>query len=104
MMPRLDGFGVLNKLREKKPNGGIRVLVATAKSLNDDDEERLSTWPVVGVLNKGELDIGQMVSDVQKFISAPPPAAPNGPTTRTSKYTTNQKGKAPADDTTGATT
>lgn len=84
MMPRLDGFGVLNKLREKKPNGGIRVLVATAKSLNDDDEERLSAWPVVGVLNKGELDIGQMVSDVQKIISAPPPAhnsppAPNGP-------------------------
>ena len=76
MMPRLDGFGVLDKLRQDKPNGSLKVLVATAKSLDDGDKERLKSWPVVGVLNKGELDIAQMVHIVKKLLSdEPTPAA-----------------------------
>jgi CheY-like chemotaxis protein len=64
MMPRLDGFGLLKHIREKMDTKPVRVLVATAKVLEEIDQERLSTWPVVGVLNKGELDIGQMVAVV----------------------------------------
>ena len=69
MMPRLDGFGVLDKLRENKPNGELKVLIATAKTLNDNDKQRLADWPVVGVLNKGELDIPKMVTDVKNLLS-----------------------------------
>jgi CheY-like chemotaxis protein len=69
MMPRLDGFGVLTKLREEEANGKLKVLIATAKTLNDGDKEHLDSWPVVGVLNKGELDIAKMVVDVQQLLA-----------------------------------
>ena len=72
MMPRLDGFGVLDKLREQKPNGDMKVLVATAKTIEDDDKERLESWPVVGVLNKGELDLKKMVGQIKKLLSEKP--------------------------------
>lgn len=69
MMPHLDGFGVLDRLREEHSNGPLKVLIATAKTLNDGDKEHLSSWPVVGVLNKGELDLPKMVHDVQSLLS-----------------------------------
>jgi CheY-like chemotaxis protein len=72
MMPRLDGFGLLDHIRKNMDNKPVRVLVATAKVLEDADHQKLSTWPVVGVLNKGELDIGQMVSIVSNALSRNP--------------------------------
>lgn len=70
MMPHLDGFGVLSNLRENRSNGdeSLKVIVATAKSLDDKDMAALSDWPVVGVLNKGELDIAKMVIDVRAAL------------------------------------
>ena len=70
MMPRLDGFGLLKHLREQEPRKPMRVLIATAKVLEDKEQETLSQWPVVGVLNKGELDIGRMVLDVRQALQA----------------------------------
>lgn len=72
MMPRLDGYGVLKVIRETHDSKPVRVLVATAKVLEDADHQKLSSWPVVGVLNKGELDIGQMVSIVANALAKSP--------------------------------
>lgn len=72
MMPNLDGFGLLEKIRKDKEEEPIRVLVATAKLLEEADRNRLSSWPVVGVLNKGELDIGKMVTLVNDALKASP--------------------------------
>jgi CheY-like chemotaxis protein len=72
MMPNLDGFGLLAHIRKEMDGKPVRVLVATAKVLEDADRERLSSWPVVGVLNKGELDIGQMVVIVSSALSKNP--------------------------------
>ncbi len=69
MMPRLDGFGFLKHIREDLKTTPLRVLVATAKVLEDNDEARLQSWPVVGVLNKGELDIAQMVTIVSTVLA-----------------------------------
>ena len=69
MMPRLDGFGLLTHIRESMKDRKMRVLVATAKVLEDADKEKLSQWPVVDVLNKGELDIAQMVQIVSKALA-----------------------------------
>ncbi len=69
MMPRLDGFGVLKHIRENMLETPVRVLVATAKVLEESDQKQLDTWPVVGVLNKGELDIGQMVGIVNNALT-----------------------------------
>lgn len=72
MMPNLDGFGFLERLRKEMEDDPLRVLVATAKLLEEADHTRLSSWPVVGVLNKGELDIGRMVTVVTKALEASP--------------------------------
>lgn len=84
MMPHMDGFTFLSHVRAEMPSKPMRVLVATAKVLEDADQERLGDWPVVGILNKGELDIGQMVLVVstalgksalkEGVIAAPAPA------------------------------
>jgi CheY-like chemotaxis protein len=72
MMPHLDGFTFLARVRDEMATKPMRVLVATAKVLEDADQEKLGDWPVVGVLNKGELDIGQMVTVVTTALSKDP--------------------------------
>ena len=89
MMPHLDGYGLLNHIRNEMSTKPIRVLVATAKVLEESDQEKLGSWPVVGILNKGELDIGQMVLIVNNALarnpmkdgSAAAPAAKEAPPT-----------------------
>jgi CheY-like chemotaxis protein len=80
MMPRVNGFEFLDAIREQRENEPLRVLVATAKVIEDAEQEKLSSWPVVGVLNKGELDIGRMVMIVAEALSEDP-YRPNGLTT-----------------------
>lgn len=72
MMPRLDGFQLLDHIRENMSSKPMRVLIATAKVLEETDQEKLGSWPVVGVLNKGELDIAQMVTIVANALSKNP--------------------------------
>nr|MBN1228433.1 response regulator [Anaerolineae bacterium] len=72
MMPRMDGFAFLSHIRQELPARPVRVLIATAKVLEDADHEKLSSWPVVGVLNKGEIDIGQMVIIISSALSKSP--------------------------------
>jgi CheY-like chemotaxis protein len=79
MMPRMDGFGLLNHIRKEMDSKPMRVLVATAKVLEDQDKERLSSWPVVGVLNKGELDIGAMVGIIASALQKDPKPANEKP-------------------------
>lgn len=72
MMPHMDGFQLLAHLRAEQPTLPLRVLVATARVLGEDDRRKLADWPVVGVLNKGELDIGQMVGLVSDALGRNP--------------------------------
>ncbi len=72
MMPRLDGFGFLARVRSEMAEEPLRVLVATAKVLDDDDRINLKTWPVVGILNKGDLDVGQMMMLVRQALTKDP--------------------------------
>ncbi len=76
MMPRMDGFGLLAHIREHMATKPIRVLVATAKVLEESDQVKLTPWPVVGVLNKGELDIAAMVGIVSSALAKDPMKKP----------------------------
>lgn len=80
MMPHMDGFQLLAHLRTEQPALPLRVLVATARVLGEDDRRRLAAWPVVGVLNKGDLDIAQMVGLISDALGKspfqPPASAP----------------------------
>lgn len=69
MMPRLDGFGLLERLRGLSPPPPLRVLVATAKILEDEDLVKLSSWPVVGVLSKSEFDLIEIVTHVREALA-----------------------------------
>jgi DNA-binding response OmpR family regulator len=69
MMPRLDGFGVLERIRELAPPPALRVLVATAKILENSDMTKLSSWPVVGVLRKSEFDLMEVVMHVREALA-----------------------------------
>ena len=69
MMPRMDGFGVLEKIRDLVPAPALRVLVATAKLLEEDDMAKLSSWPVVGVLHKSEFDLIEVVTHVRDALA-----------------------------------
>lgn len=77
MMPRMDGFAFLSHVRSDQGGKPMRVLIATAKTLEDADQRKLASWPVVGVLNKGNMDIAQMVSEVSSAL-AHNPVRPNG--------------------------
>ena len=50
-MPQLDGFGVLDYLREHSPETVKRVLVVSA-ALHDREIERLRAYDVCGVIRK----------------------------------------------------
>jgi CheY-like chemotaxis protein len=86
MMPHLDGYGLLNHIRNEMSSKPVRVLIATAKVIEDADQEKLGSWPVVGVLNKGELDIGQMVLIVSGALTKNP-LRPEAPKEEASKDT-----------------
>jgi CheY-like chemotaxis protein len=73
MMPYVNGFEVLENLRGDDELLGVRVLVVTAKTLVDSDRKKLTGWPVVGTVNKGELDIAYMVGIVQEALTLKPP-------------------------------
>jgi CheY-like chemotaxis protein len=72
MMPNMDGFAFLAHLRDRLDDRPLRVLVATAKVLEEDDQRQLNAWPVVGVLSKAELDIAQMVNVVGRALAKDP--------------------------------
>lgn len=50
-MPQLDGFGVLDHLREHSPETLKRVLIVSA-ALHDREIERLTNYDVCGVIRK----------------------------------------------------
>jgi CheY-like chemotaxis protein len=88
MMPNMDGFAFLSHLRDRLDDRPLRVLVATAKVLEENDQRQLAAWPVVGVLSKAELDIAQMVNVVVRALAkdphrkngrAKPPSQPEKP-------------------------
>ena len=59
MMPRLDGFGVLERLAERPETRRLPVVVLTARSLSDHERRFLkerSTW----LLDKGEYSGGEL--------------------------------------------
>lgn len=72
MMPNMDGFAFLAHLRDQLEDRPLRVLVATAKVLEENDQRQLAAWPVVGVLSKAELDIAQMVNVVGRALAKDP--------------------------------
>ena len=56
MMPKVDGFKVLEKIRGAEATASIPVLVLTAKDLTPDDFIKLSVNNVDYLIHKGDVD------------------------------------------------
>jgi threonine synthase len=67
MMPELDGFGVLEALKQDDRLGDVPVIVVTAKDLTASEKQRLE-GRVKGLLQKGAFLSTDLLDDVMKSI------------------------------------
>ncbi len=69
MMPGLDGFGVLERIRSIPAAEALPVLVLTARELTAGDRARLRHNHVHELIQKGSLDRDQLVARVAALLA-----------------------------------
>ena len=69
MMPRLDGFGLLERLRQRPEAARIPVIVFSAADLDARQRERLSQ-DVTRILKKGGFVKQQLLNDLRQAIES----------------------------------
>lgn len=70
MMPEIDGFEVMEKLKSTKKTKDIPVLVLTAKDLSKKDLAKLSANNIQQLIHKGDVDIEGLLLKVKIMISS----------------------------------
>jgi signal transduction histidine kinase/DNA-binding response OmpR family regulator/ABC-type sugar transport system substrate-binding protein len=68
MMPELDGFGVLEAMREKETSRNIPVIVLTGQVLTEQDMARLNRG-VASVLGKGLFSVGETLGHIEATLA-----------------------------------
>jgi CheY-like chemotaxis protein len=69
LMPRLDGFGVIEQLRQCPERGDIPVIVLTAQPPEGEELARLQQR-VSTVIDKHSLERDMLLQDVQSVLKA----------------------------------
>ena len=64
MMPEMDGFEVLEKIRNTDKTRNIPVLILTAKDLTKKDLDKLSANNIQQLIHKGDIDINGLIRKV----------------------------------------
>ena len=67
MMPEMDGFEFLVRLREQSEMQDIPVLVLTAKDLSVEDHQRLNGY-VDQVMQKSATELGQLLRELARML------------------------------------
>ncbi len=75
MMPRMDGFGVLEKLRADYEMKDKPVLIYS-NLMKEEDIERAKTLGVTEFLVKANYSPSQIVAKVQQYVGPPPNTPP----------------------------
>ena len=65
MMPEIDGFQVLNRMRSTRATAGIPVLVLTARDLTPEDLAELTNNNVQQLIQKGDVDRKELLSKIR---------------------------------------
>lgn len=68
MMPEVDGFKVLQRMREEETSRIIPVIVLTSQSLTQDDMERLN-FGVASILAKGVFSVDEIVTHLEDTLA-----------------------------------
>ena len=71
VMPGMDGFDVVARLRRDPETASIPIVILTAKTLTRDDKERLR-GQISYVANKGDFDSGQLADLVRRATTSLP--------------------------------
>ncbi len=74
MMPKVDGFMVLDSIRSAPATCNIPVLILTAKNLTREDLARLKSNNIKQLLHKGDIDRQELLAKVQHMITRDNPA------------------------------
>jgi signal transduction histidine kinase/CheY-like chemotaxis protein len=69
MMPEMDGFELLQKLREREPWRAIPVVVVTAKDLTSDERQALASR-TEQVIEKGAYAREQLLAEVRRHVES----------------------------------
>jgi CheY-like chemotaxis protein len=70
MMPEMNGFEVLEKIRNVEQTKNIPVLILTAKDLSQAEIDFLSENTVEQFVQKGEIDIVGLLSKIGRMVMA----------------------------------
>ena len=76
MMPEMDGFEFSEIVRQNQEWADIPIIVITAKTLTEDDRQRLSGW-VSGLHSKKQGDLDLIVADVRRLLESGAEAQPS---------------------------
>jgi CheY-like chemotaxis protein len=67
MMPRLDGFGVIERLRQSPEHASIPIVVLTAKTLTGEESARLKEG-VAQVMQKQGLEGETLIRELRRAL------------------------------------
>ncbi|MBT3242376.1 MAG: response regulator [Bacteroidetes bacterium] len=73
MMPEMDGFDVLEKIRSTNETKNIPVLILTAKDLTRNDLSKLNANNIQQLIQKGDVDIEGLVNKVKSMLGIESP-------------------------------
>jgi len=68
MMPGIDGFEVLEKIRSMQITADIPVLVLTAKDLTTDDLQKLNTDKIQQLVQKGDVGRDELLDKTKQML------------------------------------
>ena len=78
VMPGMDGFDVVDRLRRDPETASIPIVILTAKALTREDKERLR-GQISYVANKGAFDSGDLAELVRRATGSLAPPTPEAP-------------------------
>ncbi|NOZ75106.1 MAG: response regulator [FCB group bacterium] len=70
MMPGMDGFQVLEILRNQKATAHLPVLILTAKDLTNTDRKRLRAYKIRHMVQKGDIDQAAFLKKIEAMFRA----------------------------------
>ncbi len=68
MMPKIDGFEVLEKIRKDKSTKNIPVLILSAKSLTTGDRKKLKSNNIQHMIRKGDINRTELLDGIYTML------------------------------------
>ncbi|MBF0625077.1 MAG: response regulator [Magnetococcales bacterium] len=84
MMPGMDGFQMVARMRARPETARIPVLILTAKALTPVERSQLVRHDVQALIQKGSLNRDQLLANIRGLLNGPAPSmmAPAAPGSR----------------------